>query len=271
MEIKEDKEIMVAQEAPTPAKTGREVVLERMRVKHPDIDGEDDEAIFGAINADYDEAEANAGKYAEANDALNKMLEVFESNPDAAALYVDLARGGKSVLEYLIEKYGDDFREALDDEEMRAKIVEAEHKYRETVAKDAQLKEEAKVNLEATLAALDEAADECGVGEEEKEAAFEAFVNMVDDAIRDKVSRDTWVMFIKGITHDSDVEDASVEGEVRGRNTRIREALKKPDTKMPPILGGQAGAPADRPQASYGGFLDRVKEGDWYTNAKKGK
>lgn len=253
-----------------PKKTGRELILERMSVKHPDLDVEDDEAIFTAIGQDYDDFDSAQGKYAEANDALAKMLEVFESNPDAASLYVDLARGGTSVLEYLIERYGDDFREALEDPAMRDRIVEAEHKYRENVAKDAELREEAKANLATTLTALDEAAKECGVGEEERDAAFEAFVNMVDDAIRDKVSKDTWIMFIKGITHDEDVEQAGEEGEVRGRNTRIREALKKPDAKMPPMLGGQGGAISEAPAApKYGGYLDEIEDGDWYTRMKK--
>lgn len=260
------EEIIVAEE---PKKGRREVVVERMRVKHPDLDVDDEEALFGTIEADYAASESQAERYAKTEDALQKMLDVFNSNPEAAGLYVDLAKGGKSVLEYLIERFGDDFREALDDPDMRAKIVEAEHKYRAKVSRDKELQEEAKQNLSMSLDALDAAAAECEVGEAEREAAFNAFVSMVDDAIRDKVSKETWIMFIKGLTHDKNVEEAAEEGEVRGRNMRIRERLKKPIDRVPPMLGGQGNddMPSERP--SYGGFLDKVREGDWYSRSKK--
>lgn len=251
----------------TPAKTGKELMLERLSVKHPDLTGKDDEALFGTIGADYDEYEAGAEKASKMKDSLDKMLEVFESSPEAAALYVDLAQGGKSVLEYLIENYGDDFLEALEDRnpETLKKLTTAENNYRAKVAKSAEQAKEAQENLVVSLDALDEAANEAGISDEDKEKAFEAYANMIDDAIRNKVSKDTWLMFIKGINHDKDVAEAADEGEVRGRNTKIVEKLRKP-TETPPMITGQG---AEAPKRRFGGILDSLDSEDWYSKSQK--
>ena len=250
-----------------PAKTGKELMLERLSVKHPDINGDDEESLFGAIGADYDEYDKQIESNAQMRESLDKMLAIFEESPEAAALYVDLAKGGKSVLEYLIENYGDDFLEALEDRdpETIAKITKAESNYRAKVAKDKELGEQAKQNLVVSLDALDEAAKEAGVSDEDKDKAFEAYANMLDDAIRNKVSKETWLMFIKGINHDKDVAEAADEGEVRGRNTKIVEKLKKPTTATPPMITGQG---AEAPKRKFGGVLDNLSTSDWYEKSK---
>ena len=106
-----------------------------------------------------------------------------------------------------------------------------------------------------------EAAKEAGVSDEDKDKAFEAYANMLDDAIRNKVSKETWLMFIKGINHDKDVAEAADEGEVRGRNTKIVEKLKKPTTATPPMITGQG---AEAPKRKFGGVLDNLSTSDWY-------
>lgn len=263
----EEKELNLFEEQEPKKKSGKELMLERLSVKHPDLDGEDDEALFGAIGADYDEWEAGAEVNARMKDSLDKMLEVFNASPEAAALYVDLAKGGKSVLEYLIENYGDDFKEALEarDEETIAKLTKAESNYRAKMAKNEELNKEAQANLVTSLDALDEAANEAGISDEDKDKAFEAYANLVDDAIRNKVSKETWLMFIKGINHDKDVAEAADEGEVRGRNTKIVEKLRKP-TDTPPVLSGQG---ASAPKRKFGGILDSLDSEDWYSKASK--
>lgn len=258
---------MEKNEEMTPIKTGKELMIERLSVKHPDLNGEDDEALFGAISKDYDDYEAGAGDNARMKDALDKMLAVFEESPEAAALYVDLAKGGKSVLEYLIENYGDDFLEALEDRDPAtiAKITEAENKYRQKMANNAELTKQASENLAISLDALDEAAKEAGISDEDKDKAFEAYANMLDDAIRNKVSKETWMMFIKGINHDKDVAEAADEGEVRGRNAKIVEKLRKPTEIVPPTMSGQG---ASAPKRKFGGILDSIDGDDWLTRAK---
>ena len=250
-----------------PAKTGKELMIERLSVKHPELNADDEESLFGVIGADYDEYDKQIESNAQMRESLNKMLAIFEESPEATALYVDLARGGKSVLEYLIENYGDDFLEALDDRDPDtiAKIAKAESNYRAKVAKDKELGEQATQNLGASLDALDEAAIEAGVSDEDKDKAFEVFANMLDDAIRNKVSKDTWMMFIKGINHDKDVAEAADEGEVRGRNFRIVEKLKKPTAATPPMITGQG---AEAPKRKFGGALDQLSESDWYEKSK---
>ena len=103
------------------------------------------------------------------------------------------------------------------------------------------------------------------MSDEDKDKAFEAYANMLDDAIRNKVSKETWLMFIKGINHDKDVAEAADEGEVRGRNTKIVEKLKKPTTATPPMITGQG---AEAPKRKFGGVLDNLSSSDWYEKSK---
>lgn len=249
-------------------KSGKELLIERLKIQRPDLDVDDEESFYGAINADYDGYEAGENEKKQMRDSLDKMLEVFDKHPEAAALYVDLARGGKSVLEYLIERYGDDFKAILEDKDPAkiAKIAQAENKYRSRILSEEELKKESETNLLSSLDLLDEAAAEAGLSDEEKDAVFESFASMIDDAIKNKVSKDTWVMIIKGNQHDKDVASAIEEGEVRGRNTRIAEKVRKPAERVPPTLGGQAPAVQRR---RLGGILDHLSEKDWYEKGKE--
>ena len=105
------------------------------------------------------------------------------------------------------------------------------------------------MNLPVSLDELDAALAELGCDTETADKAFAMFADIQRDAIVDKVTKDTWIMFLKGIMHDGDVEEASHVAEVKGRNAKIEEKLKagKKADAMPPSLGG-------------GGSLDEIAE-----------
>lgn len=237
-------------------------MLERLKAKKPDLNIEDEEAVFGAINDDYDESD----EYRTSNEASNKrVLDILERDGRAGQFFVEMING-KDPLIAMIEEYGPDFRVALEDPEKAEEIAEANKKYREKILKSKELETEAEANLQASLDALDAAQSESGVSDEVITKVTELYAQIVRDAIVDKVDKATWDMLIKAVNYDADVADAEHMGEVRGKNTRIDEFKRKvtQSDAMPPALGGQPVAQAPQRDPMDEGFLARAKQPSIY-------
>ncbi|MEG1545504.1 MAG: hypothetical protein RR382_13455, partial [Tannerellaceae bacterium] len=133
--------------------------------------------------------------------------------------------------------------EALRDPSKREEYAASNSKYIEKMAANKKLQEEAASNLATSLDALDAAKEELGMDDEQANAAFELFDKVQDDAIVNKVTKETWMMFLKGLNFDVAVADAERTGEVRGKNSKIDETKKKKTAPvdLPPVIGGQAG------------------------------
>lgn len=236
-----------------PVKAPRETIVERVRVKRPETDFESDDELYSAVAEDYDNYDNEINGYRKNEDMLIKS---FEADPKIAQLFIEMANGGNPFL-YLIENFGDEFREALENPEIKDRIVERHKKYMEHVARNKEL-EESKANLSGTLDALNEAKAESGCSDEDADKAFAKFQQILDDAIVDKVDKDTWVMFLKGVKHDEDVAAAAYEGEVRGRNAKIEALKMKRDVpaNLPPQIGGHGEMPK-RKKVNIEGALAR--------------
>ena len=72
---------------------------------------------------------------------------------------------------------------------------------------------------------------------------MEWLIAIAQDAMLGKFSPETIAMAIKAQNYDNDVARANAEGEVRGKNTRIQEKLRKPQggDGMPMINGKNSG------------------------------
>lgn len=219
-------------------KNGKQRVIDRMKAKKPDLNYDDEEALYSSINDDYDAIDGELKGYKENEE---KLLGAFNKDPRIASLFLAMTKGENPLL-YLIDNFGqDEIRAALDDPEMKDKIVEKQNAYLERQSKNSQLEEAAKQNITISLDALEEAKSELGCSDEDADKAFEMFAQIQEDAIVDKVTKDTWLMLLKGLNHDMDIENAAHEAEIRGRNAKIDKEKKKntiPDG-IPPQLGGQ--------------------------------
>lgn len=81
-------------------------------------------------------------------------------------------------------------------------------------------------------------------------------------------------MFIKGILHDKDVEQAQLEGEIKGKNEKINDLKSKKTVPqgLPPQLSGQGGGlPASKQELDFGGVLNKYGENykSWDAELKK--
>lgn len=207
----------------TKVTSNRDRYTERLKAKYPDREFADDEAIFGQINDDYDNYDSELSAY---RDREKSLTELFTSNPRSAAFLTDW-RNGEDPLIGMIRKFGDDFKEALEDPDKQEELAAANKEYAERIAKEKEYEAEYQKNIEQTLNTLNSMQQEEGLSDEDIDNAMSFLLGIVRDGILGKFTPESISMALKAIKHDSDVELADREGEVRGRNARIEEKLRK--------------------------------------------
>ena len=104
------------------AKTKRDLALERLKTRHPDTDYADDEAIYGAINNDYDADQKTIEGYKANEKAMSDML---TADPRSAA-FLKAMKNGKNPAVELVRNFGDEFVDILTDPEQADAIGEAQ-------------------------------------------------------------------------------------------------------------------------------------------------
>lgn len=207
----------------TEVKSNRDRYVERLKTKYPDKEFADDEALFGQINDDYDGYDKELSDYKEREKTLSDM---FASNPRSAAFLTEWRKGEDPVVA-LVRKFGDDFKAALEDPEKQEALAAANKEFAERIAQEKEYEGEYQKNLNETLSTLETMQQEEGLSDEDIDSAMDFLVGIVRDGIMGKFTRESVAMALKAIRHDSDVEQANLEGEVRGRNTKIEEKLRK--------------------------------------------
>lgn len=198
-------------------------VLSRLKAKYPDVDIEDEEAVYGRISDDFDDYDQKIGKYKEDEEKLSNL---FGSDPRSARFLASWSQGGDPMV-MLVKEFGKDILEGLGDPEKVDAIAAANKEYVDRVAKDKQYEEEYNKNIEETLKGFKELQEEKGYTDEEIDAASKHFIKVAADAIRGIVSKESLEMAMKALNYDADVEDAARRGEVKGRNAKIEEKLRK--------------------------------------------
>lgn len=127
----------------------------------------------------------------------------------------------------MVRKFGDDFKAALEDPEKQEALAAANKEFAERIAQEKEYEGEYQKNLDETLTTLETMQQEEGLPDEDIDSAMDFLVGIVRDGIMGKFTRESIEMAIKAIRHDSDVEAAGHEGEVKGRNSKIEEKLRK--------------------------------------------
>ena len=204
-------------------KSNRDRYMERLKGKYPDKEFADDDALFGQINEDYDSYDNELSGYRDREKALS---DVFASNPRSAAFLTDWRKGEDPIIG-MIRKFGDDFKEALEDPDKQEALAAANKEFAERIAKEKQYEKEYQANINETLTSLESMQQQAGLSDDDIDNAMEFLVGIVRDGIMGKFTPESISMALKAIKHDSDVEQADQEGEIRGKNTKIEEKLRK--------------------------------------------
>lgn len=239
-------------------KSKRESTLERLRAKYPEEQFEDDEQIFGRINDEYDEYDNELAGYKERE---GKFSDMFTSDPRSARLMMDW-RDGEDPAVALLRLYGEDIKEAIDDPEKQEAIAAANKEYMSRVTKEKEYEEEYSKNLEQSLNLLAKVQNEKGLSDEQIDEAMSWFIGVAKDAMLGKFGPETIDMIIKAQNYDNDVALASEEGEVRGKNMKVKETLRKPKRGDGTVsLDGKNGGTGARELPDFGA-IDRYSEGN---------
>lgn len=215
--------------AETPVKSGRDTFRERFSSRFPDVNADDEEAYYGALNGEFDRVEAS-------DKAQKQLGEALARDPRSAGFLMVMMKGG-NPMEYLIEQYGEDFREALNDEEKAKELADAFAKHAEKRAESDKLRAQAAENMQAMVDALDAAQADGSFADEDAANAFEylyADGGLLDRILVNEVKKEDWMMLMKAAKYDdmlkeneAKVAEAREEGEVAGRNANIDIQKKK--------------------------------------------
>ena len=239
-------------------KSKRDSTIGRLKSKYPDKEFADDEALFGQISDDYDDYDRQLGEY---KDRERQLGDMFASDPRSANFLASW-RNGEDPVVGLVRLFGTDIKDALDDPEKQEEIATANKEFVERVAKNKQLEEEYQTNLGESLDVLDQFQQENGLSDDEVDNVMEFLAGIVRDGIMGKFTKESMDMGLKAVRHDSDVNTAEEEGEVRGRNAKITEKLRKRDEGdgTPNLNGKNANTPSQGKSPALG-VLDNYDEG----------
>lgn len=255
----------------TEVKSNRERYTDRLKTKYPDKEFVDDEALFGQINDDYDGYDKELSGYKEREKALSDL---FASNPRSAAFLTDWRKGEDPIVG-MVRKFGDDFKAALEDPEKQEALAAANKEYAERIAKESEFEEQYQQNINTTLSTLEQMQQEDGLSDDEIDQAMEFLIGIMKDGLLGKFTRESIQMAIKAIRHDSDVEAANHEGEVRGRNSKIEEKLRKSGKTdgTANLAGKNGGGNAGARQMPNLGAIDRYEgsQNIWERGGEKRK
>lgn len=228
---KQNQDIGGAAQAPEEERPNRKAFSERFAKRHKDIDFEDKEARYGAMNEDADALSS----YEESGKALSDM---FDKNRWLAAMAMDLKDNpDMSPIEWMASQ-GIDIQAALDDEETAKKVAQRIADYQQSSAEQAKHEEELKNNLQASADEM----ESLGLDDEQKLDLWQKFFKVVGDAEDGKVSAETWKLFKNAYAYDDDVASAREEGAMQGRNEKLQNKLKTSRKEgVPPTLSTSGG------------------------------
>lgn len=227
-------------------KSKRELMNERLRSRYPDREFADDEAMYSQISDDYDDYDKQLSGYKSREEDLVNM---FSSDPRSANFLMNWRKGDDPVVS-LVRQFGTDIKEALDDPARLDEIAAANKEYLERVSKEKELEEEYQKNLAESLSYLEKFQSENGLSDEEVDRVMEHLIGIVKDGVMGKFTAESIDMAMKAINHDADVATADYDGEVRGRNAKIDERVRKRrEGDGVPMLGGGRN-PSSQPNRS---------------------
>ena len=222
-----------------PVMSGRDKTMNRLREKYPERNLDDEEEMWSALSDEYDQ---NDQELSRMRDSDKRLTDMFSDSPASAQFLTDMANGGDPFVG-LVRNFGTEIRDVLDDPEKQEELAAANAEYLERVAKNKQLEQEYEQNLQVSLDELRAMQQEEGLSDEQIDKAVEYLIGIFQDVVIGKFSRESIKLALNALNHDEDVAAADQDAEIRGRNAKIQEKLRKPaPTDGMPALGGNGGS-----------------------------
>ena len=167
-------------------------------------------------------------------------------------------KGNKKNPAYVLAKlYGKDF---LEDEESMEALNEGYAEYLNGANQTREAGERASQNFIKSMDEVDKYAQSNGLSDEQVNELRESLVQAADDILNGIFSPSFIETVAKGLSHDTDVQEAADTGFVEGKNTKIEAKMK--ETSDIPGMGGTTNVPnkASKPvQKEKGSFYDALE------------
>lgn len=235
---------------PVDERPNRTAFSKRFSKRHSDIDFEDKEARYAAMNDDADAL----GKYEENGQALSKLL---DNNKWLAAMVIDCTRKKMHPLEWMASQ-GIDIKAALEDEELGKKVADQIASFQEKTAEQEKHSDE----LNKNLAESREILGRLGLSDDEALDLWQKVWAVIGDAENGKISEDTWKLFQHAYNYDSDIASAREEAAMQARNEKIQNKVRSSASEgIPPSLSssGYGNKPAKKKEQPRGyDFFDGI-------------
>ena len=165
-------------------------------------------------------------------------------------------KDGKDPAVELVRQFGTDIADAINDPDRQEEIANANKEFVERVAKEKELDDIYQKNLEESLKVISDYQQQNGLSDEQVDGAMEFLIGM------GKFTAETIGMAMKALNYDTAVEEANHEGEVRGKNTKIEEKLRKRQKGdgIPNLNSGKgSGATTKRSNRGIFGLAEEAK------------
>lgn len=207
---------------------GRAKMVEYLRAENPDaeIDYDDDDAFYGALDASIMGKDESIARFKENSKTISDLM---NNNPEVGAFIADIT-DGMDVLEAIATNFGG----VLDgDEEAMEGYKKGLESHKNKFAETEKVKELQKENLAKFESVVEEFVN--NLPEEEREE-FPKFVgDIVDKVFVFDFSGDVLDRMYKAFKYEKDVQEAQETGEVIGRNENIELKKKNMGDGLPEI------------------------------------
>lgn len=214
----------------------RTAFSKRFSNRHSDIDFEDKEARYAAMNDDAD----LLGRYEESGKALSK---VFDKHKWLAALAMDMEKNPDDNPFDAMARMGIDVKTLLDDPEGGKKLAEILAKHNEDVAEQNEATEKVTANMRKSLERL------MKLYPDDAQDMWSQIYEIHDKVESGDISDDIWKMLHNANNYDSDISSARDEAAMQARNEKIQNKVRSSANEgIPPSLSssGAGNAPAKK-------------------------
>lgn len=226
----------------------RTAFSKRFSNRHSDIDFEDKEARYAAMNDDAD----LLGRYEESGKALSK---VFDKHKWLAALAMDMEKNPDDNPFDAMARMGIDVKTLLDDPEGGKKLAEILAKHNEDVAEQNEATEKVTANMRKSLERL------MKLYPDDAQDMWSQIYEIHDKVESGDISDDIWKMLHNANNYDSDISSARDEAAMQARNEKIQNKVRSSANEgIPPSLSssGAGNKPAKKEKKSKSGFFEGI-------------
>lgn len=226
-------------QAGMPEMSDIEYLRQRTSKRHEGQQFGSDDDYYRQMRADADEDDAYMKQYRENEGMVN---ELFASDPRAADFWNQWKRHpDKNPIAYMIRVYGvDGLKEELENPDFADRFEAANKEYLDRIAEGKNYADQLQSNLDKSLDVIEAWGQKNGLSTEEADKVAEQVFERYKRIHLGELTEDDLDWVFKAQNHDADVENAGREGEIRGRNQRIQEKLRKGSGNPMPSLGGTA-------------------------------